>query len=65
MNCGVGCRFSYHRCFPKYPTEGSAMKQRVIRQKSLFEIMDAPAVVQLPAAVREAVSQRTLADTLF
>ena len=32
------------------------MRQRVIRQRSLFEIMDAP-VVQLPAAVREEVAQ--------
>jgi hypothetical protein len=34
------------------------MRQRVIRQKSLFETMDAPTVVQLPAAVREEVAQR-------
>lgn len=34
------------------------MRQRVVRQRSLFEIMDAPAAVQLPAAVREEVTRQ-------
>jgi hypothetical protein len=34
------------------------MRQRLIRQKSLFEVPEAPPAVQLPAAVREEVTQR-------
>ena len=34
------------------------MKQRVNRQNSLFEIMDPPAVVQVPPAVRDEVVQQ-------
>lgn len=34
------------------------MRQRVLRQRSLFETMGAPPVVQLPAAVREEVTRQ-------